>query len=386
MANPDRGTILESDLQISDLNTYQATRPKHSTGRLEWPIMMIPLEAITAESPAQTRQDVFDSDRHPEDAELAASIREHGVIEPILVCRISEPGDKPAYQLIAGDRRRWAAAYVGLDTIPAIIRRRGKETDLLTLAENTGRRDLTPYERAMALAKLLETDGDGLSFRQLAKKTGISLSSVSNLLKAYRLSPPALRKLFAEGMESRAVVELQSIFKQIDQAGQLLFAKQLHGLSKRQVLAIKDLIARNLPVDAALETVLGPKTPVHTSTNKKLSTTPKKESSTTSQSDEGQIEAIANLAGASVQTAKTVFSRARKNQSGMDAVLLACTFIGRGGTPRNALKKAEVLAQNRKAIKLVRRYLILLDKARKIIHGCDDGAQQEYLQTIFFGG
>ncbi len=385
MANPDRGTVLEADLQMSDLNTYQATRPKHSAGRLEWPIMMIPLEAIAVESPAQTRQEVFDPHRHSEDAELAASIREHGVIEPILVCRISEPGDKPAFQLIAGDRRRCAAAIVGLDSIPAIIRQRGKETDLLTLAENTGRRDLTPYERAMALAKLMETDGGELSFRQLAKKTGISLSSVSNLLKAYRHSPPALRKLFAEGMESRAVVELQSVFKEFDQAGQLAFARQLHGLSKRQVLAIKDLIARNLPADAALETVLGPKTPVHASTSKKHRPTPDKESSTTSQPDEGQIEAIADLTGASFRTVKDVYTKARKNRSGMDTVLLACAFIGRGGTPRNALKKAEFIAQNHKACKLVHRYLVLLDKAKKFIDRLDDGSQQEYLQTIFFG-
>jgi len=386
MTNPDRGTVLEADLQMSDLNTYQATRPNHSAGRLEWPIMTIPLEAITAGSPAQTRQEVFDPDRHPEDAELAASIREHGVIEPILVCRNSEPGDKPAYQLIAGDRRRCAAAIVGLNSIPAIIRQCGKETDLLTLAENTGRRDLTPYERAMALAKLVETDGGNLAFRQLAKKTGISLSSVSNLLKAYRHSPPALRKLFAEGMESRAVVELQSVFKKFDQAGQLVFAKQLHGLSKRQVLAIKDLIARNLPADAALETVLGSKTPTHTSTNKKLRATPEKESSTTSQPDEGQIEAIADLTGASLRTVKDTFTKARKNQSGIDAVILACAFIGRGGAPRTALKKAEFISQNQKASKLVRRYLVLLDKAKKFIDRLDDGSQQEYLQTIFFGG
>ncbi len=386
MANPDRGTVLETDLQIIDLNTYQATRPKHSAGRLEWPIMMIPLEAIAAGSPTQTRQEVFDPERHPEDAELAASIREHGVIEPILVCRISEPEAKPTYQLIAGDRRRQAAAVVGLDSIPAIIRQRGKEIDLLTLAENTGRRELTPYERAMALTKIVETEEGNLSYRQLSKKTGISLSSVSNLLKAYRQSPPALRKLFAEGMESRAVVELQSVFKKFDQAGQLTLAKQLHGLSKRQVLAIKDLIASNLPVDAALETVLGPKTPVYTSTNKKLRATSEKESPTTSQPDEGQIEAIADLTGASLRTVEDTFTKARKNQSGMDAVILACAFIGRGGAPRNALKKAEVLTQNQKACKLVRRYLILLDKARKFIDRLDDCSQQEYLQTIFSGG
>jgi ParB/RepB/Spo0J family partition protein len=386
MANLDRGTVLEADLQISDLHTYQANRSKQSAGRLEWPIMMIPLEEITAGSPAQTRQEEFNPDRHPEDAELAASIREYGVIEPILVCRISKPGERPGYQLIAGDRRRRAAAAAGLDRIPAIIRQYGKEIDLLTLAENTGRRDLTPYERAMALAKIVETDGGELSYRQLAEKTGISLSSVSNLLKAYRHSPPALRKLFAEGMESRAVVELQSVFKEFDQAGQVAFARQLHGLSKRQVLAIKDLIARSIPAEVALETVTGPQILKAASRNKKGRAVPKKETPTASQPDEGKFEAVADLTGASTLTVNSVFSRARKNQSGMETVILACAFIGRGGTPRNALKKAEVLAQNQKASKLVRRYLVLLNKAKKFIDQLDDDSQQEFLQTIFFGG
>ena len=110
MADLDRGTVLEANFKIGDLNTAQTNQPKRQTGRLEWPIMMIPLNAIVSESSTQTRQEVFDPDRYPEDAELQASIREHGVIEPILVCRITDPGEDPHYQLIAGDRRRPAGS------------------------------------------------------------------------------------------------------------------------------------------------------------------------------------------------------------------------------------------------------------------------------------
>ncbi len=386
MADLDRGTVLEANLKISDLNTYRMTQPKRTIGRLRWPIMMIPLEAIASESPAQTRQEVFDPHRYPEDAELAASIRQYGVIEPILVCRISEPGDETQYQLIAGDRRRRAAVHIGQEMIPAIIRQNDEQINLLTLAENSGRRDLTPYEKAIALIKIMEVNEDGLSLRKLAKKTGIGLSSVSNLIKAYRESPPALRKLFAEGMESRAVVEMQSVFRKIDEAGQLELAMKLRGLSKRQVLAIKVLLEREIPIDAALETILGPKLPPDVSGNKPQNAALIKEPTDTTRSDDDQIEAIADLTGASPKAVKGVFSRAKKNQSSMDAVFLACAFVGRGGTPHNALNNAELLAQNHKASKLVRRYLVLLNEVKNVIKRLDDDSQKDFLHIIFFGG
>ncbi|MEJ2607648.1 MAG: ParB/RepB/Spo0J family partition protein [Anaerolineales bacterium] len=253
---------------------------------------------------------MFDPGRYPQDAELAASIRQHGVIEPILVYRFSDPGEDPQYRLIAGDRRRRAAAHIGQEMIPAIIRQSGDQINLLTFAENTGRRDLTPYEKAIALAKIMDMDEEVLSFRQLAKKTGVSLSSVSNLLKAYRESPPALRKLFAEGMESRAVVELQSVFGKYGEA---------------------------------------------------------------------------ELTGAPRKTVKEIFSTAEKNRSGMDAVFLACAFVGRGGTPCNALKNAESLTQKKKAFKLVHKYLILRNKAKDFIDHVDEDSQKEFLNTIFWG-
>ncbi len=386
MADLDRGTVLEAGLEISDLNTYRTAKPKRQAGRLEWPIMMIPLEAIASGSPTQTRQEVFDPDRYPQDAELAASIRQHGVIEPILVCRVSDPGDEPQYQMIAGDRRRRAAVHNGQKMIPAIIHRSGEQINLLTLAENTGRRDLTPYEKAIAITKIMEMDKDELSFRQLAKKTGISLSSVSNLLKAYRESPPALRKLFAEGMESRAVVELQSVFKKFDESEQLQLANKLRGLSKRQVLAIKDFTEQEVSIDAALETIMGSQRRPNVTSNGQRNAVLKKKTPNYSRSYEDQTKATVELTGVPVKVVKDVFSTAKKSLSKMDAVFLACAFIGQGGTPCNALLNAESLAQNQKALKLVRKYLILLNEAKNFISRLDDDSQKEFLQIIFLGG
>ncbi len=386
MADLDRGTVLETNIDISDLNGYRTARPKLRTGRLEWPIMLIPLDTIASGSPTQTRQEVFDPDRYPQDAELAASIRQHGVIEPILVCRISDPGDEPQYQLIAGDRRRRAAVHIGQEMIPAIIRQSGEQANLLTFAENTGRRDLTPYEKAIALTKIMEMDEEELSLRQLAKKTGISLSSVSNLLKAYRESPPALRKLFAEGMESRAVVELQSVFGKFNEAEQVELARKLRGLSKRQVLAIKDLSEREIPINAALETIIQPQMPPDVPDNGRRIARLQKETLDCLQPYDGQVEAIAELTSAPLEVVKGIFSTAKKNQAGTDAVFLACAFVGRGGTTHNALKNAEKLAQNQKASKLVRKFLILLNQAKDLINRSDEDSLKKFLRIIFWGG
>ncbi|MEJ2606618.1 MAG: ParB/RepB/Spo0J family partition protein [Anaerolineales bacterium] len=387
----DRSTVLELDVGVGDLSSYKFPETCHHSGRLEWPIMMIPLASIVADSPAQSRQDVFNPDQYPEDAELAASILAYGVIEPILVCRISDPGDGPLFQLIAGDRRRHAALHVGLDMIPAIIRQGGEETNLLTIAENTGRRDLTPYERAIALTQIQEQSEEHLSIRNLAKKTGISASLVSNLFKAYHDSPPALRRLFAEGMAPRSVVELQSLFTNYDESEQLALANKLRGLSRQQVLSIKELVDHEIHIHTAIDTVLGsqdapeeepesknwedkePSTQSHTSDTNTL---PK---------DDDQLNAIAALTGASQKAVKGVISKAENEHISMDAVFLACAFIGRGGSARNALKNASELSNNQKTSVLVRRYLNLMIKAQKMLEEIENDSQKAFLNTIFYG-
>jgi len=386
----DRGTVLEIGPDISDLTSYQVSKKRDRSGRLEWPIMMISLSSIVDASPAQTRQEVFDPDKYPEDAELSSSIREYGVIEPILVLRISnDTGDPhPQYQLIAGDRRRHAAAHVGLEMIPAIIRQGSEEAPLLTLAENTGRRDLTPYEKAIALSNFKNIDGSDLTYRDLAQKTGISLSSVSNLLNAYNQSPPALRRLFAEGMASRAVVELQGIFTKFDESKQVDLSGKLSGLSQGQVSSIIDLFNRDIDIDTAIDAVIASDKTPKLSTPRSKENVQKQDHSNDNQSlqlDKGQIIALSELTGASQKAIKGVISKAETRKSNMDSVFLACAFIGRGGNPRNALKKAVSLSQNSKASRLVRKHLVHLNKVKQMIVNTDNVVEQEFLNTIFFG-
>lgn len=127
-------------------------------------------------------------------AELSASVREIGVLQPVLVRPANEEG---TYELIAGERRWRAARRAGLAVIPAIVR----TTDDLgsverALVENLHRQDLTPLEEASAYQQLIEDFS--LTHEQVASRVGKSRSAVSNTLRLLSL-PAAIQALLADG-------------------------------------------------------------------------------------------------------------------------------------------------------------------------------------------
>ncbi len=143
-------------------------------------------------------------------AELADSIREHGVLQPLIVTR-AETG--PAeYTLIAGERRWRAAELAGLATVPVIIKE-ATSSDMLELAlvENLQRADLNPLEAAAAFRHLI--DEFGLTQEQVAARVGKSRTAVANALRLLALPEPARAALAAgqisEG-HARALLGLRS--------------------------------------------------------------------------------------------------------------------------------------------------------------------------------
>jgi ParB family chromosome partitioning protein len=116
--------------------------------------------------------------------ELAASIRRHGVLQPLLVSEDPPTG----YVLITGERRLRAAQRAGLQTVPAVIRERVHDEQQLELAlvENLQRRDLTPLEEARAFDHLRSSLG--LSQHEIADRVGMDRSTVANSLRLLKLS------------------------------------------------------------------------------------------------------------------------------------------------------------------------------------------------------
>jgi ParB family chromosome partitioning protein len=125
--------------------------------------------------------------------ELAASIREHGVVQPIVVCR-TEGG---RYRLVAGERRWRACQLLGWDTIPAIVRELSdRESTEMALVENLQREDLNPLEEASAYRMLQEEFG--LTQEEIARRVGKSRAVVTNTLRLLQL-PARVQQLMSEG-------------------------------------------------------------------------------------------------------------------------------------------------------------------------------------------
>ena len=123
-------------------------------------------------------------------SELADSIREHGVLQPIVVR--SMPGG--SYQIIAGERRWRASRMAGLSEIPAVVVEAGDDKVMeLALIENLQREDLTIIEEAMGYRVLMETYG--FTQEQVARRMGKSRPVIANALRILNLSPEALNRL-----------------------------------------------------------------------------------------------------------------------------------------------------------------------------------------------
>lgn len=131
-------------------------------------------------------------------SELAHSIKEHGILQPLVVRRQNTNGK---FEIIAGERRYRASQIIGLSTVPVIVKDVSDENTLLELAliENIQRTDLNPIEEAEAYLKLIQK----FSYTQeeAAKKLGKSRSSIANILRLLNL-PSFVKKDLAEGVIS----------------------------------------------------------------------------------------------------------------------------------------------------------------------------------------
>lgn len=166
-------------------------------------------------------------------ADLADSIREHGVIQPLLVRPLPSGG----YQLVAGERRWRASRMAGLSEVPVVIRELSDhETMELALIENLQRQDLNPIEEAEGYERLMKQFG--LTQEQVAKRVVKSRSAVANALRLLAL-PTEVRTMVSEGEISgghaRAVLAVNEADKRVEAARQMvgLSVRQSEALAKR---------------------------------------------------------------------------------------------------------------------------------------------------------
>jgi ParB family chromosome partitioning protein len=141
-------------------------------------VVDVPVDSV-APNPYQPRHRMDDASL----AELAASIREHGVLQPVLVTEVAD-----GYQLIAGERRLRASRLAGLERIPALVRQLADLDQLeVALVENVQRADLDPIDEALAYRQLI--DEFGLTQEQVATRVGKARTTVANTLRLLDLHP-----------------------------------------------------------------------------------------------------------------------------------------------------------------------------------------------------
>ena len=234
-----------------------SVQPSSTAG--EGGVSQLPVDAIRR-NPRQPREQFDAKDLE----ELTASIREHGVIQPLIVL----PGTGGSYTLIAGERRLEAAKRAGLLTVPAILRQ-ASDRELLELAliENIQRSELNPLEEAEAYRQL--TEDFGLSHEEVASQVGKSRPAVSNTLRLLQLSDTVKKAL----IESYAHADEED--QDVEQQGESKFrlseghARALLRLSTHQAqdAALKSVEAGRLNVRQTEELVkkLGGEKPPSTS-------------------------------------------------------------------------------------------------------------------------
>jgi ParB family chromosome partitioning protein len=167
-------------------------------------VMQVPVSQVSP-NPRQPRTH-FDS---VELEELAASIREHGVLQPLIVSKKDKGG---GYLLIAGERRLQASIHAGLKTVPVIVRQTtDQEQLLLALIENVQREDLNPLEEANAYQQLKEEFG--LSHDEIASHVGKSRVAVTNTMRLLKLPKVVQTALVEEQItegHARALLMLET--------------------------------------------------------------------------------------------------------------------------------------------------------------------------------
>lgn len=192
-------------------------------------ILHVPVNQITP-NPRQPRRELGEAELR----ELAESIREHGILQPLIVTRGDEPDH---YILIAGERRLRASKLAGLNTVPVIVREVTEIQRLeLALIENIQRENLSPLETANAYQQL--ADEFKLTHEEIAEKVGKNRSTVSNNLRLLKL-PDAIQ----EALEKNQITEGH--------------ARALLGLStpQAQMAAFQAILEKGLNVRQAEELV-----------------------------------------------------------------------------------------------------------------------------------
>jgi ParB family chromosome partitioning protein len=227
--------------------------------------------------------------------ELTASIREHGVLQPIIV-RPTEPG---SYEIVAGERRWRAVLSLGLPMIPAIVEAMSDEIALeVAIIENLQREDLSPLDEAAIFARM--TSELGYSIRKLAERIGKDKGYVENRLRLMH-APADIRALVAE--RSDTISHAYELMKITDQARRSELAAQVMR-GELSLARLKSVVRDERPEPAPAPEVVAPSIFPYASPNERPIIAAKPVATSASAPISAQAAAIASASDAALTNAR----------------------------------------------------------------------------------
>jgi len=315
---------------------------------------------IKESSPHQTRGVIFNPESCSEDKELLDSISAVGITTPITVRELRDgkssrelllnqgQGER-RFAIVNGHRRVAAGKAAGLTGVYGIILNPDADHELITLAENLGRKELTSYEKALSLHNLKERRG--FSYRQVAQETGYSRTHVNRLLNALK-APEPLRKLWEEGhLSATALVNLKEHWSELSQPQNKTYLARIENLSQNDSEILADQLSTGTSIAQSLEVITkindasrskptstsaGKKENLGSDTEQKLSV--EKETFKSSEK-KAVIQLIRNIyPRINSEKINALFDLAIVNNvKRLDVILAAAHYLSRGGDVNNAI-------------------------------------------------
>ena len=366
-------------------------------------------EEIVEDSPIQSREFIFDPEVCSEDKELLDSISSHGITTPIIIRERPDgkrsrdiilgqnPGERK-FALVAGHRRVAAGKAAGLSGAHGVILNPGDDPDLITLAENQGRKELSTYEKGLALRSLQERQG--LSGRQVSEAVGLSRTHTNRLLNALE-APEPLQKLWKEGrLSATALVNLKDHWTEISDHISEENSGDFQSLSQNEIQDLSDQLSAGASIDQALDIISAikgnprpPQAVSHPTEKIKSSPDEKQEASNEknsfrSISKEGLIQAV-----------REVFPRIRQEKAtalydlsiasglkDLDVFWAAALYVSRRGDLNEALPSCKYAMKNRIFRALVKREIKNMKQAAAVFKTKkQDKKIKQVIRTCFPG-
>ena len=401
----------EKDMRGED-SLYAVQRPETIARR----ITFVLFEEIVEPSPTQARELVFDPETNPKDRELLVSIKEHGIITPIVVRDLSQRdaaeeqgldfqkrGER-SFALVAGHRRVEAGKAAGLKGTEGVIAKISEDHELLTLVENMGRRELSSYEEAIGLKTLQERRE--LSGRQVANVTGVSKTHVHRLFNALG-APDVLKDLWRKGdMDATSLVELKKHWAQFSDGDPAWFSGRIREMSRREIRDLRDQLGAGTPLKTALNVQDGLDKAISFSNHKKTTPphTPKgshKTQAETHSSDKSpgsrtteetpseslkhdMVTAITDVFPIKKEEGEALFDDAVTGGIEEENVLwTAALYVAQGGEVEQAVSLADKALSTRWMERVLHREVKQMKRVALGIARCQDTELKRFILTIF---